>query len=153
MADKDTLPSFDEMPSFDDIPDGQQAPQPERPLMFDDLPSFDDMPDSAPQRPQAESKLKTFGREAAHGVLPAVGGIGGAGAGVALGTAAAPFLGPLAPAGPIIGGLLGMIGGSTATDKAQSIALDAIGFNDDAQRAANARCRKPTPRSQMAPPR
>ncbi|WP_076859437.1 hypothetical protein [Bradyrhizobium mercantei] len=105
--------------------------------MFDDLPSFDDMPDSAPQRPQAESKLKTFGREAAHGVLPAAGGIGGAGAGVALGTAAAPFLGPLAPAGPIIGGLVGMIGGSTAIDRAQSIALNAIGFNDDAQRAAN----------------
>ncbi|MHC2257137.1 hypothetical protein ACVILK_006829 [Bradyrhizobium embrapense] len=88
-------------------------------------------------RPQAESKLRTFGREAAHGVLPAAGGVAGAGAGVALGTAAAPFLGPFAPAGPIIGGLIGIIGGSTTTDKAQAMALDAMGFNDDAQRAAN----------------
>ncbi|MHC2464511.1 hypothetical protein [Bradyrhizobium embrapense] len=164
MADNYTLPLFDDMPDnqqapqpegplmFDEIPDwpgrewDNQFPRvdaaPVQASGEDQWPGEEwdrqfPRADQQSPRPKAESKLKTFGREAAHGVLPAAGGVAGAGAGVALGTAAAPFLGPFAPAGPIVGGLIGMIGGSTATDKAQSVALDAMGFNDDAQRAAN----------------
>lgn len=136
------LPSFDDMPSFDDIPDSQQAPQPERPLMFDDLPSFDDMPGNQPQsQPQAESELKTFGREAAHGVLPAAGGIvAGAGLGF-LGGSVFPGV------GNVVGAIAGGIAGAYGTSKLQEAGLKAAGYDDSQLRAANAEV---NPKSAMA---
>ncbi len=87
---------------------------------------------SEPQdKPQPESELQTFSREAAHAVVPAAGGfIAGAGAG-ALAGSVVPGWGTLA--GAVVGGLAGAYG----TDWAQDKVLKASGYDDSAQRQAN----------------
>jgi hypothetical protein len=101
---------------FDDIPDAQlgaqtgQAPKGE----------FDDIPNA----PLSDSP--GLGQRAATVGAQALGGFGetlSAGSGMALGTAlgfkAAPFLGPLAPAGPIVGAAAGLGYGLYAGGKAR----------------------------------
>lgn len=117
-------------PASDPTPQAQQAG--EQSLMSDadvGLLSDDQVGISGPE---PETPLKTFGREAAHGVLPAAGGIvAGAGAG-ALAGSVVPGWGTLA--GAVVGGLAG----AYATDKAQEAGLEALGYDDSQQRAANA---------------
>jgi hypothetical protein len=82
--------------------------------------------------PEAEGKLMTAGREAAHSALPAAGGmLAGAAAGAAGG---AMFGLP----GMIGGGLLGGLAGGFGTSAVQEETLKAIGFDDSHQRAVNA---------------
>lgn len=121
-------PAFDDLPSFDDLPDAAPPKESASPPAWDALPSWDALPDQ--QRPDAETPLATGVREAAHAAAPAGGGLVAAGIGAAYGA-------PLGPAGAIAGGIIGMVGGSVATDYIQDKALKALGFNDDAQRAAN----------------
>jgi hypothetical protein len=92
---------------------------------------FDQLAKQYGSAPQPESELQTFGREAAHAVVPAAGGfIAGAGAG-ALAGSVVPGWGTLG--GAIVGGLAGAFGADWAQDKA----LKAAGFDDTAQRQAN----------------
>lgn len=95
--------------------------------------------------PPAEGGLKSAGRALAHEAIPFAASLApmaaGAGFGARLGLAAAPFMGPLAPAAPFVGGLIGgAIGGGVAAygaSKAQEAVLDATGLNDAEQRKAN----------------
>jgi hypothetical protein len=61
--------------------------------------------------------------------------MGGAALGLKVGTAAMPFLGPLAPAGPIVGGLAGGIGGYMAGEKAS----EGLGLRSPEQMDASVR--------------
>jgi hypothetical protein len=81
---------------------------------------------------ESESPLKSFGRELAHGVGPAA---AGAVTGAATGAALTSWGGPVAFGGAVVGGIAGGFGASTG----QEAMLDAIGQNDSAKRAANAR--------------
>lgn len=138
MADEALM--FDDLPAFDDMPSSEAAPQQDAaPLRFDDIPAFDDMPSG---QPEAEGALATFGREAAHGAVPAAAGFVGLGAGAqagaALGALTAPVTGPVGPiVGGLVGGLGGMVAASMGANAAQDVALKYAGFDDDQQRAAN----------------
>ncbi len=82
--------------------------------------------------PQPEGPGATFGREAAHGVLPAAGGfVAGAGAGALAGSVVPGW-------GTVAGAIVGGLAGAYATDKAQEAGLEALGYDDSQQRAANA---------------
>lgn len=98
------------------------------PPKFDDIPSFDDMPHDGPA---PEGELATAGREAAHAVVPGAAGLAGMGYGAAVGSG-------VGPVGTFVGGLAGLIIGSYAGNKVQDAALNAAGFDDSEQVAANA---------------
>lgn len=86
----------------------------------------------AGDQPPSEGAVKTFGRAAAHGVVPGAGAIAGAEAGAELGS----FGGPVgAFAGAVVGGIAGAYLGS----KAQQVGMDELGYDDSQQMAANAR--------------
>ena len=128
----DGVPMFDDIPSFDDLPDApEQTAQASAVPRFDDIPAFDDLPDG---QPEAEGAFMSGVREAAHGVIPAAAGFVGAGVGVAAGALTSPVTGPV---GPIVGGVGGMVAASMGAEALQNTALKAVGFDDDAQRAAN----------------
>lgn len=129
----DDVPAFDDLPSFDAMSDAPEASPPERSTMrFDDLPSFDEMPHD---QPKAEGGLKTFGREAAHSVLPGLAGVAGAaGAGALAGTLMG---GPPGTVAGLLIGAGGALAGGYAGSKVQEAALDELGLDDSQQRAAN----------------
>lgn len=114
----------------------------------------DDYLSSVADKPRAETPLKTFGREAAHGVLPAAGGLlAGAGGGALAGAAGGAIGGPVGSAiGAVGGAIVGGLAGAYGTDKVQEAALSELGYDDSQQRAANA---QENPKSafagQMAP--
>jgi hypothetical protein len=80
-------------------------------------------PPEQPPQPEAEGALKTFGRAAAHQIIPGIGGVIGGFAGA-----------PAGIPGVIAGGLAGYAGGS----KLQDVSLKAMGFDDSQQMAVNA---------------
>ena len=90
------------------------------------------------ETPEAEGALASGARAAAHDVVPGVAGAAGffpgAAAGAAIGSA---FPGPGTLIGGIAGGLLGALGAGTAASQAQDWLLKKLGFDDEAQRAAN----------------
>ncbi|MCC8964520.1 hypothetical protein H8A95_19915 [Bradyrhizobium sp. Pear76] len=135
-----------QFPRVDDAPTNTPAPTFEG-QDFDQLQAkyagqdFDELARQYGGQPQAESEMKTFGREAAHGVLPAAGGIlAGAGTGFLAGTVW-PGIGNL------VGAVAGGIAGAYGTSKAQEAGLKALGYDDSQQRAANAEA---NPKSSMA---
>ena len=153
----DDVPAFDDIPSFDDLPDA--APQPREQMSavprFDDIPAFDDLPgdsdganaaytrDTGPV-PARDAGVAPEGpiargvRNVAHGIAPAVGGYVGAGAGAEAGAAIGALAGPIgAAAGAIIGGIGGAFLGGAAGGEVGNAAQKAVGYDDDAQLAAN----------------
>ncbi len=134
----DQVPAFDDIPSFDDLPDASSGNPPAQQAAgqvpaFDDIPAFDDLPDSQrpDQGPAPEGPFASAVREAAHAIIPAVAGTISAGVGGAAGTLAAP--GP----GTIAGGVAGFVAGSAGAGYLQEKALNALGYDDSTQRAAN----------------
>lgn len=86
------------------------------------------------------SALGAFGRGAALGVVPAAGGLAGAGAGAEAGAAIGAFGGPVVAAiGGVAGGLIGGFGGGYAAEKAQDAALSAL--PDDWEESINSQRR------------
>jgi hypothetical protein len=84
-------------------------------LLEDDFQSTISGEPKEPLTPETvKSGISGVGKFIAESAMPAGGSMAGAG----LGTAAAPFLGPLAPAGPIIGSALGGMLGEAATQAA-----------------------------------
>lgn len=115
-----------------DTPDQQAPTQASPPPPAQSAaPNFFDQFDEEDQ-PQAESATKTFGRAAAHGVVPGAGAIAGAELGAELGA----FGGPI---GSFAGAVLGGLGGAYAGSKAQQVGMDELGYDDSQQMAANAR--------------
>lgn len=124
-------------------PEPSQQPQPSAQPEAAAAAPQDDFSDMFPQgmRPVEEvSGLQAFGRAAARGTLPSLGGFGGGALGGAIGGALVS--GPAAPFGIVAGALAGGIGGALATDRAQSYALsrmpddwqEAVGQSDRDQR-------------------
>lgn len=123
---------------FDDlVPDQPDAPADNSGggLSFDDLvPTQQAAPEQAapeqPQAPAAEGELATGVRVGAHAVVPGAAALAAAGYGATVGAAAGPV-------GSIIGGLAGLIVGGYAGNKVQQAGLDAIGYDDSIQMAAD----------------
>lgn len=128
----------DEWPGTEDQGQSQDQPAPQAAAQETNQWPGQEWPGTEDARPQPEGELKTFGREAAHAVLPTAGGMVTAGAGAAAGAAVGSVAGPVGTAaGGIVGGIAGMILGSMATDKVQDYGLEQLGFDDSQQRAAN----------------
>ena len=126
-----------DLPSWDDLPD--QAPS-----SGGDLPAWDDLPSSSPDDSSAGG---AFLRGAAHGAIPAAGGVlAGIGTGAALGTLGA------GPVGTVVGGIAGGIAGGAALEKGEDWLLDKMGWTDKAQDQADQE-QHPTARmlGEMAP--
>lgn len=75
-------------------------------------------------------------KTAAKAVLPGLGALPGMAAGAYAGAAAAPFLGPAAPAGPIVGAVIGGIGSSYIGQTVQDWFLNKLGINRDPEKEA-----------------
>lgn len=73
-----------------------------------------------PQKPTATDMAVTAGTQAVRGAATGAGVIGGAMMGAELGTMAAPFAGPAAPAMPIVGGIAGAAYGAYAGEQFSS---------------------------------
>lgn len=124
----------------DDLPDAPWANQ----QQDNDLP---DAPWANQSSPEDSSTGGAFVRGAAHGAIPAAGGVlAGIGTGAALGTMGA------GPVGTLVGGLAGGIVAGGALEKGEDWLLDKMGWRDKAQEQADQE-QHPTARmlGEMAP--
>lgn len=98
---------------FEDFPEAGTVASPT------DGGDFADFPEAGGTATTGDA-LTTTGEQAVRGGLESTGVIGGAMTGARLGSLAAPFLGPLAPAAPIVGGVAGAAYGLYAGSEAAS---------------------------------
>lgn len=111
----------DDLPDWNELVPTQQSAQSAAPES--DVPDWSELVPTQ-QGPEPEGPIKSAFREAAHGVIPAIAG----GAGAIFGGAAFG----------IPGAIGGGIAGAGAASEAQKALLKGMGYDDSAQRAANA---------------
>ena len=91
------------------------------------------------EKPEHESPVRSFVRHVANTVVPGVASLAGAGTGEAVGAALGAPLGPVGAAvGRFVGAGAGALVNAYLAKRAQDKAKEAIGWNDEAQMAADA---------------